>query len=401
MRENLKRQLALVLALVMLLSLTACGGNSGNNAAQNQTEGQENSAQQESDEAADGQLVSEGMVELQYAQRFSIEKFQGGYRMITAGNEGTDDHKQYLVVPEGKSVPEDLAGDVVVLQLPIENVYCASSSMISLSNAIGALDKIKLCATDYDSWELEAVKKQMDEGKLTYSGSYKEPDYELMTANNIDLHLDTAMLDGYPEVLEKFAELGIPSLVEDSSLEEHPMGRIEWVKVLGTLFELEDEAEAYFADQVERFNAACVDESLGKSVALGYITSSGKCYARNGGDYIAQLIEMAGGDYVCADMEPEETGNTSMTFEEWYDKFVNADYLFYYNLGQKFYSVQEMVDYNPLFADFKAVQNGNVWVTCDGFSQKSADIVGVITDMNTVLTSEDNTVSTDFIVKIS
>ena len=100
-------------------------------------------------------------------------------------------------------------------------------------------------------------------------------------------------------------------------------------------------------------------------------------------------------------LEPEETGNTSMTFEEWYDKFVNADYLFYYNLGQKFYSVQEMIDYNPLFADFKAVQNGNVWVTCDGFSQKSADIVGVITDMNTVLTSEDNTVSTDFIVKIS
>ena len=241
----------------------------------------------------------------------------------------------------------------------------------------------------------------MDEGKLTYSGSYKEPDYELMTANNIDLHLDTAMLDGYPEVLEKFAELGIPSLVEDSSLEEHPMGRIEWVKVLGTLFDLEDEADAYFADQVERFNAACVDESLGKSVALGYITSSGKCYARNGGDYIAQLIEMAGGDYVCADMEPEETGNTSMTFEEWYDKFVNADYLFYYNLGQKFYSVQEMIDYNPLFADFKAVQNGNVWVTCDGFSQKSADIVCVITDMNTVLTSEDNTVTTDFIVKLS
>ena len=60
-----------------------------------------------------------------------------------------------------------------------------------------------------------------------------------------------------------------------------------------------------------------------------------------------------------------------------------------------------MIDYNPLFADFKAVQNGNVWVTCDGFSQKSADIVGVITDMNTVLTSEDNSVTTDFIVKIS
>ena len=105
MRENLKRRLALVLALVMLLSLTACGGNPGNDAAQNQTEGQENSAQQGSDETAEGQLVSEGMVELQFARRFSIEKFQGGYRMITAGNEGAGGQKQYLVVLEGGSVP--------------------------------------------------------------------------------------------------------------------------------------------------------------------------------------------------------------------------------------------------------------------------------------------------------
>jgi len=135
--------------------------------------------------------------------------------------------------------------------------------------------------------------------------------------------------------------------------------------------------------------------------ALAYITTNGKCYARNGGDYIAQLAEMAGGDYICADMNPDKGGNTSMTFEEWYNLFVDADYLFYYNLGEKFYTVEDMIAYNPLFADFKAVQNGNVWITCEGFSQKSADIVGVITDMHTVLSSDDNTVTTDYIVKIS
>ena len=397
MNHGKKRWLALALALAMTLSLAACAGGSGGQTA----EDPDAAGQQQEQQQPEGALVSEGMVELQFAKLFRIEKFQGGYRKIIAGNEGTGGQREYLVVPEGMDVPEGLGEDVIVLQLPIENVYCASSSLVSLSNAIGALDRIKLCAIDRDSWELQEVIDQMDAGKLAYSGSYKEPDYEMMTASGIDLHLDTAMLDDYPEVLEKFDELGIPSLVENSSLEEHPMGRIEWVKVLGVLFGLEEEAQTYFDGQVERFNAACVDGSLGKSVALGYITTSGKCYARNGGDYIAQLIGMAGGDYVCADMEPESTGNTSMTFEEWYDRFVDADYFFYYNLGQKFYSVQEMIDYNPLFADFKAVQNGNVWVTCDGFSQKSADIVGVITDMNTVLTSEDNTVTTDFIVKIS
>lgn len=403
MKDAMKKWLALVLALTLVLGLAACGGNQANNgnAAGNQTENQNTDAQQNEGGAADGQMVSEGMVELQYAQRFSIEKFEGGYRMITAGSEGTGGPKKYMVVPEGMSVPEGLEEDVIVLQLPLDNIYCASSSMMSLTAALGALDHIKLCALDYDSWQLDEVRAQMDAGKLAYSGSYKEPDYEMMTANDIQLYLDTTMIDGYPEVLEKFSELGITSLVEDSALESHPMGRVEWIKVLGVLYGMEDEANAYFDDQVEKFNAACAEESLGKSVALGYITSSGKCYARNGGDYIAQLIEMAGGDYVCADVEPDQTGNTSMTFEEWYDKFVDADYFFYYNLGVEFSSIQDMIDYNPLFADFKAVQNGNVWVTCDGFSQKSADIVGVITDMNTVLTSEDNTVTTDFIVKIS
>lgn len=403
MRDTMKKWLALVLALTLVLGLTACGGNQANNgsAAGNQAENQNTDTQQNEGDAAGGQLVSEGMVELQYAQRFSIEKFEGGYRMITAGSEGTGGPKKYMVVPEGMSVPEGLEEDVIVLQLPLDNIYCASSSMMSLTAALGALDHIKLCALDYDSWQLDEVRAQMDADKLAYSGSYKEPDYEMMTANDIQLYIDTTMIDGYPEVLEKFGELGIPSLVEDSALEGHPMGRVEWIKVLGVLYGMEDEANAYFDDQVEKFNAACAEESLGKSVALGYITSSGKCYARNGGDYIAQLIEMAGGDYVCADVEPDQTGNTSMTFEEWYDKFVDADYFFYYNLGVEFSSIQDMIDYNPLFADFKAVQNGNVWVTCDGFSQKSADIVGVITDMNTVLTSEDNTVTTDFIVKIS
>ena len=406
MKSTMKKWLALALALTLLLSLAACSGNntansSGGQDQTDQTEDQSGETQQTGEETADGQLVSEGMVELQFAQRFSIEKFEGGYRMITAGSEGSGGPKKYMVVPEGMSVPEGLEEDVIILQLPLDNIYCASSSMMSLTAALGALDHIKLCALDYDSWQLDKVREQMDAGKLTYSGSYKEPDYEMMTANDIQFYLDTTMIDGYPEVLEKFEELGIPNMVEDSALEGHPMGRIEWIKVLGVLYGMEDEANAYFADQVEKFNAACAEEPLGKTVALGYITSSGKCYARNGGDYIAQLIEMAGGDYVCADMAPDETGNTSMTFEEWYDEFVDADYLFYYNLGQEFYSIQDMIDYNPLFADFKAVQNGNVWVTCDGFSQKSADIVGVITDMNTVLTSEDNTVTTDFIVKIS
>lgn len=37
---------------------------------------------------------------------------------------------------------------------------------------------------------------------------------------------------------------------------------------------------------------ATAAQAYGKTVAMGYITSTDKCYARNGGDYMAQLIGM-------------------------------------------------------------------------------------------------------------
>lgn len=223
MKRNGNRWLALLMVLAMVLALTACGGTSGTT-DQNQGAGQQSDAQQQTQEPAgepsqedyDGKLVSEGMMPLDYAKNFQIELFQGGYRMITAG---TLTDLQYLVVPEGMSVPEDLAENVVVLQQPLTNVYMASTGMVSLTDAIGALDHVKLVATDVDGWYIDNVVAEMNAGNIAFSGHYKEPDYELMAANDIQFHLDTTMIEGCPEVLEKFTELGIPNMVENSSKE--------------------------------------------------------------------------------------------------------------------------------------------------------------------------------------
>lgn len=404
-KRNGNRWLALLMVLAMVLALTACGGTSGTT-DQNQGAGQQSDAQQQTQEPAgepsqedyDGKLVSEGMMPLDYAKNFQIELFQGGYRMITAG---TLTDLQYLVVPEGMSVPEDLAENVVVLQQPLTNVYMASTGMVSLTDAIGALDHVKLVATDVDGWYIDNVVAEMNAGNIAFSGHYKEPDYELMAANDIQFHLDTTMIEGCPEVLEKFTELGIPNMVENSSKENHPLARVEWVKLLGVLFNKEAEAQTYFDEQKALLESASGAESTGKTVAMGYITSTGKCYARNGGDYMAQMIDMAGGQYILADMEPEKSGNSNMTFEEWYAGFKDADCLFYINFAYGFNSIQEMIDYNPLFADFKSVQNGNVWVTSADFTQSTAAIASIVADMNTILAAADGDVTTDHLIKLS
>ena len=71
----------------------------------------------------------------------------------------------------------------------------------------------------------------------------------MITANNIQLQVDTTMVNSYPEVLEKYTELGIPYIVETSSKEDHPLGRVEWVKLWGIICDMEEEANAYFEEQ--------------------------------------------------------------------------------------------------------------------------------------------------------
>lgn len=262
---------------------------------------------------------------------------------------------------------------------------------------MGAMDPVKLVHTE--TWYIEEIAAMMEAGTVKYAGAAKSPDYELISDSGAQLYLSTR--GPSEDVVAKFAELGIPTMADQTSLENHPLGRVEWAKVFGVLFGAEEEAEKYFEEQKALVASVETEADLGKLVALGYV-SGDKCYVRNAGDYFVQMIDMVGGTYVCADLEPEKSGNSNMTFEEFYAKFGEAEYFFYINWGEKFYSIEDMIAYNPLFADFKSVQNGNVWISSPDFAQAVSDMASIIADMHTILASEDpSQVTTDHLIKIS
>ena len=80
-----------------------------------------------------------------------------------------------------------------------------------------------------------------------------------------------------------------------------------------------------------------------------------------------------------------------MTMEEFYAAAVNADYIIYNaSIDSPLNSIGELIAKSELFADFKAVQEGNVW--CTGkYLYQATDIVGsLITDINHMLTGEED-----------
>ena len=113
------------------------------------------------------------------------------------------------------------------------------------------------------------------------------------------------------------------------------------------------------------------------------------------------MIEIAGGRYVFADLA-DDSGktNVSLSMEEFYATAVNADYLVYNAaIDSPIQSMDELIGKSELFADFKAVKEGNVWTTGKSLYQ-ATDIVGeLIRDLNLMLTDGDASQMT-FLTKV-
>lgn len=378
------------LALLVLATATACAPANSPTPAPSaeppKTEGE-----------VDGKLIFTREEELQYATEFTLTHYEGGYKEFTVN---TLADKKFLIVPEGRSAPEGLDEGSVVLKQPINKMCLNSSGMVSLIDAIGGLQNVVTVGDVVENWYIDNIISMMKSGEIKYSGSYKAPDFEMLAKEGVQLEVDTTMLLYNPEVMAKYDELNIPYFIESSSREAHPLGRVEWVKLFGALLGLEDEANSHFSEQVAKVDAIRAPEKSGKTVAMIYMsTDAQKVYARNGGDYMAQMIELAGGTYIMSDVSPEKSGTTATTLEEVYARCVDADYLFYVNFALKFDSIDEMVDQLPLFADFKAVKEGRVYITAPSFTQSTAAIGGIIEDMNSILT-DPSIESTQSLIKL-
>ena len=177
--------------------------------------------------------------------------------------------------------------------------------------------------------------------------------------------------------------------MERSSYETDPLARMEWVKLYGILLGKQQEAEQLFDTQVQRVAPLENQQPTGKTVAFFSITSNNLVTVRKGSDYVARMIEMAGGSYVFADLT--DNGNSLATMnlplEDFYAGAKDADVLIYNSaIEGMIASVSQLTERFPLLNEFKAVQNGQVWCTTQSLFQQSMELADLIVDMNRVFT---------------
>ncbi len=344
----------------------------------------------DSDQEVEGFIKIEGLeydysMEIDYAENFTVDYYKGGYALISIC-----DNTKYLVCPENLEIPTGLEG-ITIIKQPVENLYLVSSAVMSLFVELDVLDEMKFTGTKADDWYIDEAREAVESGELIFAGKYSQPDYELILSNNCNLAIENTMIEHTPEVKEKLQELGINVMVEQSSYESHPLGRTEWIKLFSVLYDLEEEAEEYFDIQKESMEKLYELESTNQTVAFFYVNTTGSIVARASNDYVPKMIDIAGGRYIYENLGDENSLRSTVTIgmEEFYATALDADILIYNGtIDKSVGSIDELIEKDSLFSEFKAVQNGNVWGTTENLYQSSNEVAPITEELNIILNSD-------------
>lgn len=370
--KNMKRKIITFLLLICVCCLCACTGEKTN-------------APTLSD------MTVTGSMELKYAEQFLVDYYDGGYALIKIKND-----RSFLLVPEGKRVPDGME-EITVIRQPLDNIYVAASSAMDLIDGIGRLGCVAMTSTSLNDWNLPNVIAAIENGSMLYAGKYSSPDYELILSEKCSLALESTMIYHSPDIKEQLENLGIPVMVERSSYEPHPLGRLEWIKLYGLLMGAEDEAETFFSEKEKLFADILADEAAveekRKTVAFFYISSNGYVNVRKPGDYISKMIELAGGRYIFSsddlNTDENELSTMNLQMEIFYEKAKDADIIIYNStIDGELQTLEQLLDKSSILADFKAVKEGNVWCTGKNMYQQTTGTADMIHDIHMVIKGE-------------
>lgn len=281
----------------------------------------------------------------------------GAYRVADILNPwDTAEVIQRLVLyPRGAELPDD-APDGVRIETPVRNTVVFTSVHCAAIKELGALDAVKGVA-DAPFVKIAEVADGLRSGKITDVGSSMSPSYEQIMMVDPDVVL-VSPYEGDLGLQHKGANGAAVSMAD--WMESTPLGRAEWILLLGELYGEPERARGIFDAVVKDYNdiakATAAEQSRPK--VLTECLTDGVWYVPGGGSYMARLIADAGGLYPWGD--DRSAGSLPLSMEQVYDRAADSDVWLIKTYGYDL-SLDDLGDENPVYRRFKAYADGRVY----------------------------------------
>jgi len=314
-------------------------------------------------------VTSEVKNEIKYASGLSIFDY-GDYSIVKVSNPWPNATKDYTYVLKEKQarVPDSLS-QFMTIQVPIKSIVVTSTTHIPSLEMLG-VENCLVGFPNLDYISSEKVRARIEAGKIKELGSNQTLNTEVV----IDVAPDVLIgygIDNKNPTLDNLEKSGLKIMLNGDWNEQTPLGKAEWIKFFGALYDLDEKAGQIFSDIEKEYNAtlALARKATSKPTILAGDMFEGTWYLPKGSSWGSLLLDQAGGNYLWK--ESKGTGSLSLSFETVLEKAKEAD--FWITSGQ-FSSLKEMTDANTHYSQFKAFKNKNVY----SFSSRKGKTGGIL-----------------------
>lgn len=309
------------------------------------------------------------ITKIKHAKGFDIQEFKH-YKKLTIKSPYLNAKEQfeYILISDSTADIKTISGTKILT--PLQKVVVTSTTHIPMLELLGVESTlIGFPHTKY----ISSPKTR----RLIKNKSIKEIGVKSSLNTEILLDLKPNAVIGFSmsktnKSLNLIEKSGIPVVLNGDWLEETPLGRAEWIKFFGVLYNKEKEADSIFNVIESNYNNAklLAKQANNKPTILsGAIMSKDIWNLPAGESFVAQFLKDANTNYLWKNSKGK--GSLSISFESVIDKGLNAEI---WIAPGYFSSKEQMLNNNNHYKDFSAFQNDNLYT----FATKTGETGGVI-----------------------
>lgn len=258
-----------------------------------------------------------------YAASFDIFNYDD-YRVITVKKAwpDTDRHFKYALIKEGVTISNPSDYDAVIT-VPIQTLAATSTTHLPSLEMLNEVESLVGFA-ELDFISSEKIRSRIEAGKIAELGKNEALNTEVL----IDLAPEVVVgfaMDGINATYKNIQNSGIPVLYNADWTETSPLGKAEWIKFFGALFDKDEEAEKIFEtikSEYENVKNLAKEASDIPDVLYGAMYRD-IWHVPGGDSWGAKFIEDANGNYLWKD--EQGTGGLALSLETVLEKGQHAD----------------------------------------------------------------------------
>lgn len=295
-------------------------------------------------------------VSVDYAQTFDITDY-GDFKLINVRDPWPGANKDfvYLLTKKGALLPENLKYDERI-NIPVEKIVVTSTTHIPALETLGEINSL-VGFPGLDFISSEKTRERIETGKIAELGANQSINTEILLNLKPDVVVGFGV-DGQNRAFDMIKKSGIPVVYNSDWMETNPLGKAEWIKFFGALYDKLPQAMEIFREIEENYEAAIklVENIEEKPKVLAGSMFKDRWYVPYGNSWQAGFIAAAGGEYVYNDTHGN--GSMELPFEK---VFANAGDADIWVAPGSFTTYAQLLESSEHYKKFKAFREREIY----------------------------------------